>query len=202
MDEYAARWRALPLPVRDGMLALLLTAVGQVELFLLATELEGPRSLQHVAFAVITASLVLRRSRPLVAAVLAAAGVSFQTLLGEAPAVAGFAALVIATYSVAQYADERRAAVLGLLAVLASVQLYPFVSAEPFDPADNVANLAIPIVVWVFARLARERLDRAVRAEREAMAARVRVREAELARDAGLAASPARCTTSSDTASP
>ena len=48
--------------------------------------------------------------------------------------------------------------------------------------------MAIPIVIWVFARLARERLDRAVRAERAAMAARARVREEELAREAALAA--------------
>ena len=54
--------------------------------------------------------------------------------------------------------------------------------------ADEVANAAIPILVWVFARLARERLDRAVQAERDAMAARAQMREEELSRAAALAA--------------
>jgi signal transduction histidine kinase len=51
--------------------------------------------------------------------------------------------------------------------------------------------MAIPVVVWVFARLARERLDRAVRAEREAMAARARAREEELAQTAAPATAQA-----------
>ena len=188
MSGIGARWRGLPVEVRDGVLAVVLTVVGQVELVLLADQIHGPRPLQHLAFAVLTLSLVIRRSRPLTGAVVAAAGMAFQTLLGEAPAVAGFVALLIATYSVAHYAAPRRDAVLGLVAILASVQLYPFVSDEPVDAADEVANMAIPIVLWVFARLARERLDRAVRAEREAMAAQARVREEELAREAALAA--------------
>ena len=177
----------MPVWVRDGLLALLLTVVGQVELVLLADKIEGSRPLQHLAFAVITASLVLRRSRPLAAAVAATLGMAFQTVLGEAPAVAGFVAMLIVTYSVAHYADRRRDALLGLLAILASVQLYPFVSDEPLNPGDEVANMAIPVVIWVFARLARERLDRAVGAEREAVAARARVREEELAREVALA---------------
>ena len=173
---------------RDGLLAVVLTVIGQVELVLLADEVSGPRPLQHLAFAVITGSLVLRRIRPLAGAVAVSVGMAFQTLLGEAPAVAGFVAMLIVTYSVAQYADRRRDALVGLLAVLASVQLYPFVAEGPVNPGDEVANMAIPIVVWVFARLARERLDRAVRAERDAMSARARVREEELAREAALAA--------------
>jgi signal transduction histidine kinase len=188
MSGIPARWRALSLWVRDGVLAAVLTVIGQVELVLLADRIDGSRPLQHLAFAVITASLVIRRTRPLAAAVAVALGMAFQTLLGEAPAVAGFVAMLIVTYSVAQYADRRRDALLGLLAILASVQLYPFVSDEPLRAADEVGNMAIPIVIWVFARLARERLDRAVLAERAAMTAQARVREAELAREAALAA--------------
>ncbi|MGY1807745.1 sensor histidine kinase [Blastococcus sp. SYSU D00669] len=186
MSGMARRWRALPLQARDGLLALVLTVVGQVEL-LVADEVAGPRPLQHVAFAVITLSLVARRSRPLAATVTGAAGLAFQTVVGEAPVVAGFAALLVLTYSVAQYADSRRDAVLGLVVVLASVAVYPFV-AEEVSAGDEVANLAIPAIIWVFARLARERLDRAVLAERAAQAARERVREGERAREAALAA--------------
>ena len=181
------RWRALPLWVRDGVLALAVTLWGQVELVLLADEVVGSRPLQHGAFALMTGSLVIRRLRPVTAAVAASAGLAFQTLLGDAPAVAGFAALLIVTYSVAQYADARRDAALGLLVIVAAVELYPFV-ADDVSVADEIANAAIPTLVWVFARLARERLDRAVRAEREAMLARARVREEELAQAAALAA--------------
>ena len=114
-------------------------------------------------------------------------GLTFQTLLGDAPAVAGYAAVLILTYSVAQYADRRRDAVLGLLAMLAAIESYAFVVDE-VNVGDEIANLAIPTIVWVFARLARERLDRAVAAEREALAAREAAREEELARVAAVAA--------------
>jgi signal transduction histidine kinase len=186
MSGMARRWRGLSLWVRDGLLALVLTVLGQVEL-LLADEVAGSRPLQHLAFAVVTGALVARRSRPLVAAVVGAVGLTFQTVLGDAPAVAAFAAILVLTYSVAQYADRRRNAVLGLLAILASVESYAFV-ADEVNLADEIANLAIPTVVWIFARLARERLDRAVVAERSALAAREAAREEELARVAAVAA--------------
>ena len=171
MSGIAASWRGLSLWVRDGVLAAAVTLVGQVELLVLADEIEGSRLLQHVAFAIITAALVARRIHPLSATVTGAVGITFQTLLGDAPAVAGFAALLILTYSVAQYAVRRRDAVLGLLVVLASVESYAFVVDE-VNVGDEVANLAIPTIIWIFARLARERLDRAVAAERDAAAAR------------------------------
>ena len=187
MSGLVSRWRALPVWVRDGLLALALTVAGQVELLLLAEDVVGSRPLQHIAFAVMTGSLVLRRLRPVIAAATSAAGLAFQTLLGEAPAVSGFAAVLIATYSVAQYADRRRDALLGLVAIVAAIELYPVV-VDDVSIGDEIGNVAIPVVVWVFARLARERLDRAVRAEREAADAQGRVREEELARAAALGA--------------
>ena len=187
MSELGRRWRALPLLVRDGLLALVLTVVGQVELLLLADEVDGSRPLQHAAFAVATGSLLARRSRPVAAAATVAAGIAVQTVVGDAAAVAGFVALLVITYSVAQYADRRRDALAGLLLVLASIAVYPLVR-DDVRVADEVANALIPTLVWVFARLARERLDRAVRAEREAAASRERARAAEAARDAALTA--------------
>jgi signal transduction histidine kinase len=71
--------------------------------------------------------------------------------------------------------------------IVASVEVYPLVR-DDVNLGDEIANVAIPVIVWVFARLARERLDRAVRAEREAAAERERAREAEAARTAALAA--------------
>ncbi|WP_100499532.1 sensor histidine kinase [Geodermatophilus chilensis] len=187
MSELGAHWRRLSPWVRDGVLATAVTVVGQVELLLLAEQVEGPRLLQHATFAVMTGSLLLRRLRPVTAAAAVSAGLALQTLLGDAPAVAGFLAVLIVTYSVAQYADRRRDALLGLLAVLASIAVYPFVNAD-VSVADEIANALIPTLVWVFARLARERLDRAVRAEREAAEHRERAREADAARAAALAA--------------
>ena len=177
MSGIRDRWRHSSPWVRDGLLALVVTLVGQLELLLLADEVEGSRPLQHLAFAVITGSLLLRRLRPVLAAGVLAVGLAGQTLLGSAPAVASFAALLVLTYSVAQYADRRRDALIGLLLILASIAVYPFVH-EDVRLADEVGNAMIPTVVWIFARLAKERLDRAVRAEREAAEQRVRARDA------------------------
>ena len=65
MSGIAARWRGLSLWVRDGLLALVLTVVGQVELVLMADEVVGSLPLQHAAFALMTGALVARRARPL-----------------------------------------------------------------------------------------------------------------------------------------
>ncbi|TFV68154.1 UNVERIFIED_ORG: sensor histidine kinase [Bacillus sp. AZ43] len=185
MSGLWTRWRGLPLWVRDAVLAATLTLAAQAELTALAEEIPPQLPLQVVAFAVMTGSLVLRRTRPLTAACAVAGGLAFQTVLGDAPVLSGFIAVLVATYSVAQYADRRREALLGLLAILAAVELYPFVRPD-VRVVDEIANAAIPVVVWVFARLARERLDRAVAAEREATAARTRAREEELAREAAV----------------
>jgi signal transduction histidine kinase len=181
------RWRGLSLWVRDGLLALALTLAAQLELVVFAGEVVEQLPLQIAAFLLITGSLVLRRIRPLAAACTVAVGIAFQTVLGDAPVVSGYAALLIVTYSVAQYADRRRDAVLGLLAILTAIEVYPFVRPE-VSVDDEIGNVAITVVVWVFARLARERLDRAVAAEREAMAARAQIREEELARATAVAA--------------
>ena len=71
----------------------------------MADEVVGSRPLQHAAFALITGSLVARRARPLTAAVAGAVGLTFQTLMGDAPAVAGYAAILI----LSQYVEERYA---------------------------------------------------------------------------------------------
>ncbi len=173
--------------VRDSLLAAVLSLAAQVELVVLAEDIAPQLPLQVVAFAAMTGSLVLRRTRPLAAACAVAAGLALQTVLGDAPVLSGYVAVLIATYSVAQYARRRRDAVLGLVAIVAAVEVYPVVRPG-VSVVDEIANVAIPVVVWVFARLARERLDRALAAERDATAARARAREEELAREAALAA--------------
>jgi hypothetical protein len=146
MSGIGTWWRALPLVVRDGLLALVLSVVGQVELFVSADAVQGSRPLQHAAFLVMTASVAARRVRPLAAAVTGSAGLAGQTLLGEAPAAAGYVALLVLTWSVAQYADRRRNALLGLAAVLAAVEVYPFVVDE-VSVGDEVVNVAIPVLL-------------------------------------------------------
>lgn len=165
--------------MRDGVLALLLTVIVQVELLLGAEQVEGSATLQHLAFTVMTAAVALRRRVPLAAPLLIGLGMGAQTFIGEAPAASGYVALFIVLYSVATYAPTRRVALIGLLALLAGSAVYPF-TIDDVSIGDEVVNLMIPTVVWVLARVAVERLDRAVEAER---------RRAEQARaaDEGLA---------------
>lgn len=165
------RWRALPLLARDGVLALVVTAIGQAELVVGAADVEGPRALQHLAFLVMTGCLVLRRRAPVVAAGIGAAALSGQTVLGSAPIASGFIALLVVTYSVATYVDRRSRSALGLLLLVAGVLVYPF--TQDVKLADEVVNTLIPVTIWVLARLARERLDRAVAVERAAQTQRL-----------------------------
>lgn len=177
--ELVQGWRQQPMLVRDTVLAGLLTGSTQLELALARDDVEGPLALQHVAFAGITASLVLRRARPLLACVLGTLALAGQTLLGDAPVVGSYLALLVLTYSVATHAS-RREAVGGLLVLIASVEVYAFVAREP-NLADEVANIGIVVAVWALSRLARTRLLRAVAAERMA-------HSAELERERALAA--------------
>lgn len=150
--------------VRDGVLAAVVVGIVQLEL-VSASEVEGSRLLQHVAFTLITGSLALRRTHPVAAAAVLGLGFGWQTLLGDAPVASGFVSLGILIYSVGTYAASRRRAAVGLLAVLAGLAVYPFV-ADDVVVGDEVVNTLIPVAVWLLARVARERLDRAVRAER------------------------------------
>lgn len=159
-------WRDRPITTRDSVLALVLTAVCQAELLIAAAEVAGSRVLQHLAFAVITGAVALRRRRPLLGAGLVGAGLAGQTVIGDAPVAGGFVAVLIVTYSVATYCASRRDAALGLLAILVSIAVYPFVN-DDVKVADEVVNAMIPTVVFVLARVAKERLDSAVMLERQ-----------------------------------
>jgi signal transduction histidine kinase len=166
VGEWQDRWRRLPVAVRDGAVALVVTGLGQLEL-VLADGVEGSRPLQHLAFFLMTSCLVLRRVRPVTGAVVGSSGLVWQTLLGSAEVASGFVALIVVCYSVATYVVSRRRSLLGLLALLAGILMYPLV--EQTKVVDEVVNAMIPTSVWLLARVARERLDRAVRAERAAL---------------------------------
>lgn len=145
----------------DAVLAVLLTLLAQVEL-LLADVVEGPMLLHSLAFMAMTASVAWRRSFPLFAAALAAAGLASQTIGGDAEVVGGFLALIIVTYSVASYAPLKPAVIGGAL-ILASVFVYPFLRKVSF--ADEVGNAAIFVGAWALGRMVRSRQRRALHAQ-------------------------------------
>lgn len=145
----------------DVVLAVLLTLLAQVEL-LLADVVEGPRVVQSVSFMAMTIAVAWRRSFPLAAALLAAAGLAVQTVAGDAEVVGGFLALAVVTYSVASYAPLVPA-IAGGIAILAAVLLYPFLGDVNF--ADEVGNAAIFIGTWGLGRLVRARQLRALHAQ-------------------------------------
>lgn len=70
--------------MRDGLLAAVLTLATQVELVVAAAEVEGPIVAQHLAFAVMTAAVALRRTAPVAATLVCAAGMAGQTVAGDA----------------------------------------------------------------------------------------------------------------------
>lgn len=146
----------------DAWTAAALVVIGQVELAM-ADTVDGPRVLQHIAFAVIAASIAWRRSAPLAAATTAAAGLAGQTLVGDAPVVSGFLAILVVTASVGAHPRWRRAAA-GLALLIASSAVYPLSRLET-SFADEVGNVAIFVVLWVVGRAFRVSTDSAVSAE-------------------------------------
>ena len=158
----ADRWESIPPHRRDLLFAILWTLATQVEL-VLAEPVEGSIVLQSLSFALMTGALGWRRSRPLLAALFASAGLVAQTIVGEANVLGGFIALGIITYSVASYSPLGRA-VVGLVAILAGVFTYPIVS-PPVDFGAELGNLSIFIGAWVLGRAVRSRQLRAVAAE-------------------------------------
>ena len=166
------RWRGADPRLTDGLLAGLLLAVAQVEVWLSA-EVAGRRPETAVAAAAMTVALVWRRSHPLAA--LAGVMLPFSALgvTGELPtAVFVLPVALLAMYSVGAHARGDRAVValaLGLAAVAAS-------ATRVEDP--TVTDLTAPALMfagaWAVGRsqLARRlRLghveDRAARLERE-----------------------------------
>ncbi len=182
-------WRLLPLTVRDGLLAAVFVVSTQAELFARADLLEGPPLLQHLLVAGACGSLALRRVRPVAAAGSCGVGMAATAAVGVAPSAGVFVAYLVMTHSVAWYAASRRAALLGLAAVvLPDAVVYPVTQPGGRNLADVVINAGIPVALWLLARLGREHLDRAVTAERDLAAARLRALEERTRRSEATAA--------------
>lgn len=149
--------------IRDVLLAAVFTAATQVELVLVADEAHGSLPLQHAAFALMTGALALRRTTPGGAAVVAAAGMALQTLVGPAPVAGGFLALLLVLASLGWH-GTLRAGVVGLAATLFGALLYD-VLADQLVLGDLVVNAVIVTAAWGAARAMRVATDRRVAAE-------------------------------------
>ena len=167
--------RASP-AVRDVLVAAVLVAVTQVEVWAAHEQIEGSLPWQHVAFLLMTGAVAFRRTAPLGATVVCSAGLGLQTALGEAPVVGGFVAMLIVLVSLGYYASLRTGGI-GLAVMLASVVSYDLVAAT-LVVADLVGNAMIAVLAWGAGRVLRVSIDRRVEAElsrdlfaREAVAA-------------------------------
>jgi signal transduction histidine kinase len=155
--------RRLPPAARDILLAVVFTAATQVELLLVTDDVDGSRPLQHLAFAVMTGAIALRRTSPAGASIVCAAGMAFQTVLGHAPAAGGFLAMLLLLGSLGWH-GSRRESVVGLVATAFGALLYD-VLREDFVIGDAVVNTVIVLLAWGAARLVRVATDRRVAAE-------------------------------------
>jgi signal transduction histidine kinase len=184
-----ARWRALPLAVRDGVLAAVFLVLTQAELFTRADQLEGPPVVQHLLLAVICGSVTLRRARPTAAAAVCGVGMAATGAIGTAPSGAVYVVYLLVVYSVGWYAGSRRSAVLGLAAlVLPDAIVYPLTQPEGRSVADIVINAGIPGALWLLALLGRDHLDRAIAAERRLATEQLRALEERARRSEASAA--------------
>lgn len=134
----------------DVAAAVALTLITWIELAASREEIHAFTG-QVAVFTAWTASVALRRRAPLVAAGVVAAAMAIQTLLGGAPVVGGFVALLVVLYSAGVHLSGSQSVVaLGLL--LASTTVYPAVEPAARNVGDAVGNLVILVGAWGLGR--------------------------------------------------
>lgn len=162
--------------LRDLLLAAVVTAVAEVELWLAAERVEGPLSWHLLTTLLVLPGLALRRSAPLAAALIAAASLALQPLVGTAPVATGFLVLLLILGSLGWYAGLRHGLV-GVGSVVAGGLLFD-VTTDDFLLADLVVNVVIIVAAWASGRAMRVASDRRLAAELEAdRSARLAVQE-------------------------
>lgn len=149
---------------RDCLWAAALTTITQLELVLAASEIDD-RVLQHLVFVPMTGSIALRRRLPLAAAAICGIAMAAQTLVGEAPVVGGFLAMLVVLFSLGFHASLKTG-LLGVAAVGFGALLYDLVTDE-FRVGDLVANAVIVVGTWALAFAVRRSTDARVAAEIE-----------------------------------
>lgn len=169
---------------RDLLVGLAATGVAEVEVLLAADRIDGPL-LGHVLLnLLILPALAIRRSRPLSAALVGAASMALQPVVGPAPVATGFLVLLAVLVSLGWYADLQRGA-LGVAAVVAGGLVFD-ATTDDFLLADLVVNVVIIVSAWAAGRATRVASDRRVVAELEgerAAALAVQEERARISRD-------------------
>lgn len=155
----------------DASLAAVLAAFALLELVAGRDEVAGPWAAQAACFLVLTASLALRRRAVIAAAGLVGTALVVQEMLGPAPVVSGFLAMIVVLYSAGSHA-ARRPAVVALAIMLAALSVYPLTHTENRAAADVMGNLIIFGGVWALGRAVRHHRGR----ERELAAAQAELR--------------------------
>ncbi|HEX2774703.1 MAG TPA: hypothetical protein VHN18_20085, partial [Micromonosporaceae bacterium] len=123
-------WRSSPAIRRlavDGAMAVVVTVVGQLEVWMPAVmnpgNLVGPRWTIAAGYLLVGALVAVRRVWPFGAIVAAFCVTTVHFLaVGASEGLGGFLPVVILTYSVAAY-EERRRALVGLVLVLVGLVL-------------------------------------------------------------------------------
>lgn len=155
---------------RDLVVAVVVTVVAQVELWMVADRVTGPLVGHSAVGLLLFPALVLRRRRPTVAAVVCGVALGVQTLVGTAPIAIPFLVLLVVLASLGWYASVRQG-LLGLGVVLAGGIVFD-ATTDDFILADLVVNVAIIVAAWAGGRLVRIASDKRIRAEVEAARAR------------------------------
>ena len=172
----------------DAFLAVVLASFAMLELTAGRDEVDGPWWGQAACFVVLTGSVALRRRAVVAAAVLAGAALVVQELLGPAPVVSGFLAMLVVLYSAGAHA-ARREALVALAVMLVALSVHPLTHEESRTADDLIGNLVIFGGVWALSRAVRHHRGR----ERELAAAQAELRSRHDAdQRAALAAERAR----------
>jgi signal transduction histidine kinase len=172
----------------DAFLAAVLAAFALLELTAGRDEVEGPWWGQALCFLVLTGSVALRRRAVIAATTLAGAALVVQELLGTAPVVSGFLAMLIVLYSAGAHAP-RRTSLAALAVMLVALSVHPLTHEESRTADDLIGNLVIVWGVWALGRAVRHHRGR----ERELATAQAELRSRHDAdQRAALAAERAR----------
>jgi len=143
----------------DAVLAAALAATAVGELIVGREQVEGPWWGELLAFLVMTGAVALRRRTVILAAAACGSGLVVQEMLGPAPVVSGFLALLVVVYSGGAHGAARQG-VAALIVMLAALTVYPVTEPAARAPADLVGNLAVFVGAWALGRLVRHHRQR------------------------------------------
>jgi signal transduction histidine kinase len=167
------RWRSRVTSLRgidprlvDAAIALFFVVVGQLSVWNGWSDLQGDKTGPTWAVALLAliadGALAWRRRRPLAVVAVMAGAFVFQVLFVEPAALflTGYVPIVVAAYSVAAYAPQRRAVAGGAIAITAVV-IVTLSVVELRAVGDIALDVLVVVVVWVLGRGMHRRATRA-----------------------------------------